>query len=81
MWPSTAKWLKLYVEASSSLPFHSAGQLLLPGLTLLLSHSSHCPQFTPSCKVMLKEKGMCHRETLSYRLGQPRWSPAVSLAG
>lgn len=62
--------------------FTVQGQFLLPGLALLLPHSSHCPQFTLSCKVMLKEKGMCHPETCeSYHSGQPRWIPAVSLVG
>lgn len=56
-------------------------QLPLPRLALLLSHSNQCPQFSLSCKVMLKEKGLCHPETLNYHLGQHRWSPALSLTG
>lgn len=61
--------------------FTLQGQLPLPRLTLLLPHSSQCPQFCLSCKIMLKEKGLCHPETLNYYLGQLRWSPAVSFTG
>ena len=82
MWSSSAKWLKLYVEASSSLAFHSAGATpparadfassplqTLPTIPLILQ------------KATVKGKEMCHCETLSCHPGQPRWSPAVSLAG
>lgn len=80
MWPSSAKWLELYVEASSSSAFHSGGATPPTRVVLALPLFGHCWQFTLSCMVMLKEKGMSCCKALSYHAGQSRWSPAVILA-